>query len=179
MAQINQLRSILPISQTALALLFGGWGICIRDSILSRTFLGSTLWNSTARFHVWPWPYKFAVVLNMPAFLIGLLLAWPLNVLGPGLPESVSLLPALLLVPLLRYSIGSQLDQRRIGDKNRSTLKSQLIFLLLFTLICVAASSIPARVGGYVSYLPLGILTWATFGSAALALSRKHKARTA
>jgi hypothetical protein len=179
MVPINQLRSILPISQTALALLFGGWGIWIRDSILSRPFWGSTLWNSTARFHVWPWPYKFAVVLNMPAFLIGSLLAWPLNVLGSALPESVSLLPTLLLVPILWYSIGSQLDQWRIADKNSSTLKRRLIFLLLFTLVCVAASSIPERVGGYVSYLPFGILTWATFGSGALALSRKHKARTA
>jgi len=179
MVRIDQLRSILPISQTALALLLGGWGIWIRDSILSQSFLGSTLWNSTARFHVWPWPYKFAVVLNMPAFLIGLLFAWPLNVLRPGLPESASLLPALLFVPLLWYSIGSQLDQRRIADKNRSTLKRQLSFLFFFTLICAAASSIPESVGGYVSYLPLGILTWATFGSAALALSRKHKARTA
>src|SRR5882672_1266260 len=123
MVQINQLRRILPISQTALALSFGGWGIWIRDSILSRTFFGSTLWNSTARFHIWPWPYKFAVVLNMPAFLVGLLLAWPLDTFRPGLSESVSLLPALLLVPLLWYSIGSGLDQRRIADKNRSTLK--------------------------------------------------------
>lgn len=179
MVQINQLRRILPISQTGLALSFGGWGIWIRDSILSRTFFGSTLWNSTARFHVWPWPFKFAVVLNIPAFLVGLLLAWPLDTLRPGLPESISLLPALLLVPLLWYSIGSALDQRRIADKNRSTLKRQLILLLVFTLICVAASSIPERVGGYVSYLPLGILIWATFGSAAFAFSRKQKARTA
>jgi len=180
MAQRNQLRRILPVSQTVLALFFGGWGIWIRDSILSRPFLGdSTLWNTTAVFHVWPWPYKFAAVLNMPACLIGLLLSWPLDALRPGLPESVSLLPALLLVPLLWYSIGSWLDQRRGADGNRSTLKKQAILLLVFTLICAAASSIPERVGGYVSYLPLGILIWAAVGLAASVTSRKHNARTA
>ena len=180
MVQENKFRRILPVAQTAVALFFGGWGVWIRDSILSRTFFGdSTLWNSTARFHVWPWPYKFAVVLNMPAFLIGSFLAWPLDALGPGLPESVSFLPALLLVPLLWYSIGSWLDQRRIADENRSAFKRQRILLLIFTLICAAASSIPERVGGYVSYVPLGILTWAAFGWAAFTVSRKHKARTA
>jgi len=179
MVRRNQLRRILPISQTALALFFGGWGIWIRDSILSRTFFGdSTLWNSTARFHVWPWPYKFAVVLNMPAFLIGLLLSWPLDALRPGLPESVSALPVLLLVPLLWYSIGSWLDQRRSADEHRSTLKRQHILLLVFTLICGVASSIPEGIGGYVSYLPLGILIWAAVGLAAFVVSRKYNSST-
>src|SRR6267143_1475879 len=84
----NQFRRILPLSQTVLALFFGSWGLWIRNSILSQPFFGnSTLWNSTARFHVWPWPYEFAVVLNMPAFLIGILLSWPLDAIRPGLSE--------------------------------------------------------------------------------------------
>jgi hypothetical protein len=29
-------------------------------------------------------------ILNMPAFLVGLLLAWPLDTLRPGFPESIS-----------------------------------------------------------------------------------------
>src|SRR5258706_3303406 len=167
MVQRNQLRRMLPISQTALAVFVGGWGIWIRDSILSRPFLGSsTLWNTTAVFHVWPWPYKFAAVLNMPALLIGLLLSRPLDALRPGLPESVSLLPVLLLVPLLWYSVGSWLDQKRNATENRSTVKRQAILLLVFTLICAAASSIPESVGGYVSYLPFGLLIWAAVGLA-------------
>ena len=113
----------------------------------------------------------------MPAFLIGLLLSWPLDALRPGLPESVSLLPALLLVPLLWYSIGSWLDERRGTDENRSTLKRQAILLLVFTLICAAASSVPERVGGYVSYLPWGILIWAAVGLAASRTMRELLSR--
>jgi hypothetical protein len=172
MVQRNQFRRILPISQTALAVFFGGWGLWIRNSILSQPFFeNSTLWNSTARFHVWPWPYKFAVVLNMPAFLMGLLLSWPLDSFRPGLPESVSILPVLLLVPLLWYVIGSWLD--------RNTVRRQWILLMVFTVICAAASSIPEKVGGYVSYLPLGIVIWAAVGLAAFAVFRKHKASAA
>ena len=176
----SQFRRILPVSQTAFAIFFGGWGLWLRNSILSQTFFGnSTLWNSTARFHVWPWPYKFAVVLNVPAFLVGLLLSWPLDAFRPGLPESVSVLPVLLFVPLLWYSIGSWLDQRRSANENRSSLRRQYILLLVFTLICAATSSIPERVGGYVSYIPLGILIWAAVGLGAFAVSQKHKSRTA
>src|ERR1019366_6599273 len=90
MAQINQFRKILPFTQIGLAILFGGWGLWIRNAILSRPFvLGMNGWKSTARFHVWPWPFKFAVVLNLPAFLAGALVSWPLDALRPGLPESV------------------------------------------------------------------------------------------
>jgi hypothetical protein len=76
MTQRIQFRKVLPIFQTALAAILGGWGLWLRNSILNLSFFGDdTLWNSTARFHVWPWPFKFAVVLNMPAFLAGLFLA--------------------------------------------------------------------------------------------------------
>jgi hypothetical protein len=175
-----QFRRVLPVSQTVLATVFGGWGLWIRDSILSQPLFGnSTLRNSTAQFHVWPWPFKFAVVLNMPAFLMGLLLSWPLSAFRPGLPESISVLPVLLLVPLLWYSIGSWLDRTQGADQNRGSRKKHWILLLVFTLVCAAASSIPERVGGYVSYLPLGVLIWAVVGLAASAALRKHKSRTA
>jgi len=173
MAQGIQFRRILPISQTALAMFFGGWGLWLRDSILSRPFWGnSTGWDSTARFHVWPWPFRFAAILNMPAFLTGALASWPLDALRPGLPESVSFLPVLLLVPLLWYWIGSWLDQRRTADKNRHTLKGQWILLLVFIAICAAASSMP----GYVSYITLGIAIWmiAAIGMKVSEGSRKH-----
>jgi hypothetical protein len=176
----NQFRKILPALQTALAIFFGGWGLWTRNSILSQPFFGnSTLWNSTARYHVWPWPYKFAVVLNMPAFLIGLLLSWPLDAFRPGLPEAVLVLPVLLIVPLLWFSIGSRLDKTRSANENRGALNKQWLLLLVFTLICAAGSLIPERVGGYASYLPLGILIWATVGLVVLAVSRKHNSRVA
>jgi hypothetical protein len=177
MALEIQFRKILPISQTALAILFGGWGLWVRNSILSRPFvLGMTGWESTARFHVWPWPLKFATVLNMPAFLAGALASWPLDALRPGLPESVSILPVLPFVYLLWYWIGLWLDQRRRADKNKIAMKGQWIWLLVFIAICAAGSSIPESVGGHVSYLPSGIVIWlfAAIGMAASKVSRKH-----
>lgn len=177
MAQGTQFRTILPISQTALAIIFGGWGLWLRNSILSRHFWGdSTLWDSTARFHVWPWPFKFAAVLNMPAFLTGALLSWPLDALRPGLPEWVSILPVLPFVALLWYWIGLWLDQERRAGKSRNTAKRQWIVLLLFTAICAAASSIPEGIGGYTSYLLLGIAVWtiAAMAVKASALFRKR-----
>ena len=115
-----QLRKVLPISQTLLAVAFGGWGLWERFTFINDSWLG---WNSTLRFHVWPWPFKFAVVQNIPAFLIGLLLSWPIDSFEPGLPEWVSLLPSLLLVPLLWYLIGAWLDRKRVlGRTSRETV---------------------------------------------------------
>ena len=172
-----QFRKTLPISQTAIAMFFGGWGLWLRNSILSRPFWGnSTLWDSTARFHVWPWPFKFAAVLNMPAFLAGSLLSWLLDALQPGLPESVSILPVLLCVPLLWYWVGSRLDRRGNAERHSNAPKGRWILLLVFTSICAAASSIPESVGGYVSYVPAGMAIWliAAIGMAAFKVPRKH-----
>ena len=60
----RRFRWILPTCQVPLAALFGGWGLWLRNQILSHDYLFGSGWNSTARFHVWPWPYKFAVVTN-------------------------------------------------------------------------------------------------------------------
>lgn len=177
MAQGIQFRRILPVSQTTFALFFGGWGLWLRNSILSHPFWGDfTGWDSTMRFHVWPWPFKFAAVLNMPAFLTGSLLSWPLDTLWPGLPESVLILPVLLCVPLLWYLIGSWLDQMPSAGK-KNALKGQWILVLAFSVICASASSVPEGVGGYVSYIPLGIAIWmiAAIGMAASKRSRKHE----
>lgn len=61
----------------------GGWGLWERITSINHLWLG---WNSLLRFHVWPRPFKFAVVQNIPAFLIGLLLSWPIDSFKPGLP---------------------------------------------------------------------------------------------
>jgi hypothetical protein len=166
-------HKILPLSQTIVAIVFGGWGLWLRDSIISKSWLG---WNSTLPFHVWPWPFKFAAILNMPAFLAGGLLSWSLDALRPGLPESISILPVLLFVPLLWYWIGSWLGQRSRADKNRNGNKRQWILLLVFTAICAGASSVPAKLGGYISYVPLGIAIWviAVIGMKASTISRKQ-----
>jgi hypothetical protein len=183
MAEGSQFRKILPVLQTALAVFFGGWGLWVRNSILNLPFWGnSTSWDSTARFHVWPWPLKFASVLNMPAFLAGGLLSWPLPALqSPGLSETVSYLPMLLFVPLLWYLVGAWLDQMRGKDKDKSAVKGKWMLLLAFSVICAAGSSIPESVGGYVSYFPSGILIWliAILGMVRSMVSRKRRSRAA
>jgi hypothetical protein len=178
MARSNQFRTILPILQTALATFFSAWGLWLRNSILSRPSWGdSTLWDSTARFHIWPWPFKFAAVLNMPAFVAGLLLSWPLDALRPNLPEWVSILPVLPIVAILWYWIGLWLDRGRSADKLRGTRRGQSIALLVFTAICAAASSIPEKMGGHTSYIPLGIVVWllAALAMRAFGYLQKHE----
>lgn len=155
MDQVNRFRRMLPITQTVIAAFFGGWGLWQRNEILSRSLFG---WNSTAQFHVWPWPFKFAAVLNAPAFLAGLLLSWPISSVWPELPETVQLLPSLVLIPGLWYWIGSWLDRRQnVTGQNRWAVKTSAILLLLFALASAIVASIPI---GYVSYLPLGTLLW-------------------
>jgi len=159
----TKFRTFLPIGQSGLAALFGAFGLWQRSLILSRpVFEGQTSWETTARFHVWPWPYKFAVLTNVPAFLAGLLLSWPVETAWPGIPESVANLPSLLLVPILWYWVGSSLDRRwEIRDK------TPWIALLIFTVVCLIGAFIRT---GYTSFLfPYGVTVWLI---AALVLGR-------
>jgi len=147
MTSKRQFRRILPVSQVVLAGLFGGWGLWQRNQSLRHDYLFGIGWNSTARFHVWPWPFKFAVVLNFPAVLASsFLMVWP------RLPESVQEVPSLLFVPILWYWVGSRLD-RRWGV----TDKTPWIAMSVFTLVCLAGSFLPI---GYVGFLPLGFVVW-------------------
>lgn len=153
MARELQFRVILPVAECGFAALFGGVGFWQRFAILSRPlFEGQTLWNSTARFHVWPWPYKFAVVSNMPAFFAGSILTFPIVALWPDAPESVQNALSLIFVPLLWYWVGLRLD-RRWGV----TDKTPWIALLIFTVVSLIGAFIPI---GYVSYLPYGFVIW-------------------
>ena len=154
-----QLRKVLPISQAVLAVSFGGCGWWLRNFALNQRFFDSTLWNSTARFHIWPWPFKFAVVQNMPAFLIGLLLSWPLDFFRPGLPEWVSLLPSLLLVPLLWYLIGTWLDRKRVlGSASGETV---LLMFAMFTAVSLVVAVTSGWIfGSYTTFIPLGVVYW-------------------
>ena len=164
-----QLRKVLPISQTLLAVAFGGWGLWERITSINDSWLG---WNSTLRFHVWPWPFKFAVVQNIPAFLIGLLLSWPIDSFKPGLPEWVSLLPSLLLVPLLWYLIGAWLDRKRVLE--RTSVETVVLIFGVFTAVSlIVAVSSGWIFGFYTTFIPLGILYWIALAIATYLLGRR------
>ena len=88
-------RKVLPVLQTVAALIFGGWGLWLRNQAITNG-LG---WHSTMVFHVWPWPLKFALILNMPALLLGFALLVPTDTLGLGVPDWVGYLVSVLFVP--------------------------------------------------------------------------------
>jgi len=144
----------LPVAQVGLAALLGGLGLWERAAILNHPIFdaGQTLWNSTARFHVWPWPWRFAVVTNTPAFLAWSLLGWPIGERWPTLPEGVIAAPSLLLVAVLWYWVGSRLDRRwTLSDW------TPWVALFAFTVVSLAAALLPPR---YVDYLPYGFAIW-------------------
>jgi hypothetical protein len=175
MARETQFRKVLPPLQTAIAISFGGWGLWLRNSILSRPFWGSDGWKSTAVFHVWPWPFKFAAILNMPAFLASGLLSWPLDYLRPGLPEWVSASPVLLLIALLWYWVGSWADKIVRRGQGRISEQRLWIWLMLFIFVCAAASSISAYVGGYTSYVLFGSAIWMVGAIAVKAFTGRNR----
>jgi len=164
-----QLRKVLPISQTVLAVALGGWGLWERITSINDSWLG---WNSTLRFHVWPWPFKFAVVQNIPAFLIGLMLSWPIDSFKPGLPEWVSLLPSLLLVPLLWYLIGAWLDRKRV--LGRTSGETVMLIFGVFTAVSLIGAVSPGWIfGSYTTFIPLGIVYWIALAIATYLLGRR------
>lgn len=182
MVQRTQFRIVLPILQTVLAFLFGGWGLWVRNSVLSRPFFGdSTGWDSTLRFHVWPWQFKFAAILNMPAFLAGGFLSWPIDSYRPGLPEWVSGLPMLLLVPILWYWVGSWADKIVGPERSGNGELGRWILLLVFILICAGASFISECVGGPTDFVLSGIVIWliAAIGARTSTALRRRKSKVA
>jgi hypothetical protein len=152
---------LLPAAETVLAGLFGGIGLWQRNQILGRPFLGEqTLRESTARFHVWPWPYKFAAISNMPAFLAGALVSLPINALWPELPEALELALSLVFVAALWYWVGHRLDRRWSGvgaDSIMAGTKTSWVLLSVFTAVCLTGAFLPL---GYVGYLPYGSVVW-------------------
>jgi len=99
------------------------------------------------------------MVLNMPALLASVLLSWPLDYFRPGLPEWVSDLPVLPLIPFFWYWLGSRAD-KTIGAGNSSVGRWGWTLLLLFIFVCAAASSISGYVGGYTSFIVFAIAIW-------------------
>ncbi len=154
----TQFRRALPITQTLIAIVFGAWGEWQRVQILNRS-LG---WASTVVFHIWPWPLKFTLILNMPAFLIGSFLDWLLNSLWPNRPQYLQLLPVILVVPFLWYGIGRWLE-RRFCTSDRHTNSAKLIwaiilFFVLFCAVCAAlASSSSMLLYGLGAWIAVGV----------------------
>lgn len=57
-------------------------------------------------YHVRPWPFRLALVLNVPAFLGGALVWWPIDKFASNLPEAVVCGGLLPFVFVLWYWIG-------------------------------------------------------------------------
>lgn len=166
MARKAQFHSLLPVSQCALGAMLGGIGLWQRSAILSRPFTeGQTLWDTTARYHVWPWPFKFAVITNMPAFLCWALVSWPISERWPNTPEGVFIAPSLLFAAVLWYAVGRWLDQQ-LGAVQQPAIQPKRIWVLLlvFTLSSAAGASIPLTT----AYLVWGVFLWLVVGGGIL-----------
>lgn len=180
MARVRQMRVFLSVFQVALAVLLGGWGEWLRYSDLNLPFLGGSGCASTARFHVWPWPLKFTLVLNLPVLAGGALISVPLDALHlPAAPEWLSEVMLLPFVALLWYWIGSHMDRTRAGDASAQKRKWQLVALLLFVGCSILASSVPLPNGGYTSFIDLGALLWLFAALAGLRLKAFRSKETA
>jgi hypothetical protein len=176
-----QFRRVLPVVQTATAALFGGCGLWLRSAALSASFFDSTLWNSTASFHVWPWPYRFAAVLNLPALLLGQLVSGPIGRARPQGPEWIFHLPSLLTVPLLWFFLGYWLDRKLFqeSDMLHRSARGWVIFLF-FTVTCFLISLVPYN--PYrdlpLNFTELGALLWILTGVAIAVFSIHRKLAT-
>jgi hypothetical protein len=163
MASRPQFKRLLPILQTALAAVFGGWGLWQRTTILSNS---PFKWTSTLRFHVWPWPFQFAVIQNVPAFIAGSLLLRPLDTFGRAIPEWVSLLPSLLLVPILWWLIGSWVDRRyKYGTKIGTFSDWPWAILSGLAIVSLLAALCSEYVfHSYTAFIPFGVVVWMISG---------------
>lgn len=164
-------RKILPITQSLLAAAFTSWGLWERHVILSNAWLGE---NSTARFHVWPWPLKLAIVLNFPAFLAGSLLALPFEKIRPKYADYVSALLIATLVPMLWYLVGQRLDQHLAFRPERKHWKRSWTTVLLAVLVgLIVIGVFLATISLYTSFVGWGLAIWASTTCGWLALTRR------
>lgn len=149
---MKRFSRLLPLVQCCLTVAFGGYGAWQRTKILSQPFFGVTLANTTAAFHVWPWPYKFAAVSQLPALLASFIPTFLLSAICPTVAQYFELLACAVCVWLMWSYIGSKFDLRwHVRDK------TPWIVLMLFTLVCLAGALLPL---GYTGYLPYGLIVW-------------------
>jgi hypothetical protein len=141
-------KLIFALLQTIVAACVGGLGIWQRNQILNKPFFeGQTLRDTTAAFHVWPWPYKFAAIYNLPAVLGTGLLLVPTRLLWKNAPGLLDVTISLLLVFSLWYWVGAhvQLSWRSIA------------LLGAFATAALVGAFLPL---GYSGFLPFGVLLW-------------------
>ncbi len=172
-----QFRYVLPIAQTFLAALFGGIGLWERNRILSQPFFGDNIgWDTTLRFHVWPWPFKLAAITNMPAFLLGTLPEWLIEQFWPQ-PEIREAAVALFFVPILWYIVGVRLDRLSALRGAPYGSRAAWAFLLIFATASVFGASALDRYMGflYVGFIPYGIAVWVATPFALRLMSPKPK----
>jgi len=74
MASRTRFCWILPLSQVSLAALIGGFGLWQRNKVLSHGYLFGIVWDTTLRFHVWPWPFICAAGAWVPSTTVYLFL---------------------------------------------------------------------------------------------------------
>lgn len=146
----SKFRLSVAVAATAIAEGFGTAGLWQRNHILSQPFFGGTTWwESTARFHVWPWTYKFAAIWALPGFMGTSILMAPIRLLLPKLPEAADLVPAAGLVALLWYWVASRLESCS------SVVRWASVSVLLAA--SVVGASLPL---GYTEWLPYGATMW-------------------
>jgi hypothetical protein len=147
---MKRFRVVLPVTQSVLVLVLGGIGEWQRRRILSSTSIFGDGWHSSARFHVWPWPLKFALITNMPAILAGSFLSLPFGGAAEEIVDAILLVLTLLSVPLFWYWIGSRFD-------HRWTLKDgkPWIAFSVFNLIALTGSLLDL---GTVGHIPFGFV---------------------
>lgn len=159
-------RLLLPILQTLLGAAFGGVGLWQRHQILNQRLWGNeTLWHSTAAFHVWPWPYKFALITNVPAFLFAALVDWPLQSVWPNLPDAIGWMLCLCFIALVWYHVGSRFDAAK------SFRQRQWTVLLAFMVLAATGVLTP----GYIGFVLFAVALWMVFYPVALSISRSSR----
>ena len=174
----SQFRKVLPLLQTVVAISFGSWGLWIRNSILSSTFLGdSTGWDSTLRFHVWSRPLKFAAILNLPALLAGAVLSLPLGYFRTRFSGWAWVIPTLLCVSLLWYWLGRRADKYVTVEKHPRGERRVWVLLLLFMLICATSASTDELAGSHTIWVLFGIGIWLLVGVAISILGSRRSKR--
>jgi len=143
-------RMWVAVWATAIAEGFGAVGLWQRNHVLSQPlFLGQTLWESTARFHVWRWPFKGGAIWAFPAFRGGSIVMMPVNLLIGTLPEAAELLPVGALSLLLWYCVAARLE--------RYSPAIRLASLGVFLALSLTGALLPI---GYTGWFLFGVLAW-------------------
>ena len=137
----------------AMTIIFGGIGLYQRQAALSQPFMaGQTRADTTDRYHVWPWPIRVAMIINLPALIGGAFLGGLFSYLSEMAGAVVGSLAGLFLISQQWRAIGILLDKRP-----RRGLAMGLSLFLSGTLV---ASLAPL---GYTGFLPAGLLMWLPF----------------